>query len=109
VSIPVPRTIADAVTATTPGQLTFEVNRRLVEDVVVVDDHEIAAAVRFLVERMKIVAEPAGALAIAALLAGRVCPMPERVGVVISGGNIGAVRLAELFATYPAGPEASSA
>jgi threonine dehydratase len=102
VSIPVPRTVADAVTATIPGELTFEVNRRLVEDVVVVDDHEIVSAMRFLVERMKIVAEPAGALAIAALLAGRVHPLPERIGAVISGGNIDAERLAELFATYPA-------
>jgi threonine dehydratase len=105
VSIPVPRTIADAVTATTPGELTFAVNRRLVEDVVVVDDHEIAAAVTFLVERMKIVAEPAGALAIAALLAGRVHPVPERIGVVVSGGNIDAERLGELFARYPADQE----
>jgi threonine dehydratase len=64
-------------TATTPGELTFEVNRCLVEDVVVVDDHEIAAAMRLLVERMKIVAEPAGALAIAALLAGRWTRSPD--------------------------------
>lgn len=103
VNIPVPHTVADAVTATTPGELTFSVNRRLVEDIALVNDEEIMAAVTFLIERMKIVAEPAGALAVAALLAARIRPVPGRIGVVLSGGNIGVQRLRELIDAYPGG------
>jgi threonine dehydratase len=96
VRIDVPRTIADGQQADIPGELTFEVNRRLVDDVVVVSDAEIVAAMRFLFDRMKVVAEPSGASALAALLAGRVEPAGGRIGVVLSGGNVGANRFASL-------------
>ncbi|WP_128374538.1 threo-3-hydroxy-L-aspartate ammonia-lyase [Streptomyces cavernae] len=96
VSIPVPRTIADGQAAEIPGELTFSVNRRLVDDIVVVSDDEIRAAMRFLFERLKIVVEPSGASAVAALLAGRVEGVPARVGVIVSGGNIDVGRFAEL-------------
>jgi threonine dehydratase len=99
VRIPVPRTIADGQQLPMPGEFTFEVVRRHVAGIAVADDGEIVAAMRFLFERMKTVAEPSGACAIAALLAGRV---PEarglRVGVTISGGNVAADRFAELLA-----------
>jgi threonine dehydratase len=98
VAIPVPRTIADGQAVELPGELTFAVNRRLVEEVVLVSDDEIRAAMLFAFERLKIVVEPSGASALAALLAGRVQPVPDRVGVVISGGNVGARRFAELLA-----------
>jgi threonine dehydratase len=96
VRIDVPRTIADGQQADIPGQLTFEVNRRLVDEVVVVSDAEIVAAMRFLFDRMKVVAEPSGASALAALLAGRMQPSGGRIGVVLSGGNVGADRFASL-------------
>lgn len=96
VSIPVPRTIADGQAADIPGELTFSVNRRLVDGIALVTDDQIRDAMRFAFERLKIVIEPSGATGLAALLAGRVDRLPQRVGVIISGGNIGARRFAEL-------------
>jgi len=98
VRIPVPRTIADGQQLPIPGELTFEVTRRLVDEVAVASDAEIVTAMRFLFERLKTVAEPSGACALAALLAGRVQARGLRVGVTISGGNVGAGRFAELMA-----------
>ena len=97
VRIPVPRTIADGQAADIPGELTFSINRRLVDEIVLVGDDEIRAALRFAVDRLKLVMEPSGATGVAALLAGRVDPVPPRIGVIISGGNVGAARLAELI------------
>ena len=96
VGIPVPRTIADGQAAEIPGELTFSVNRRLVDEIALVSDDEIRAAMRFAFERLKIVLEPSGASALAALLAGRVPRLPRRVGLIVSGGNISAARFAEL-------------
>ncbi|MET9534880.1 pyridoxal-phosphate dependent enzyme [Streptomyces sp. NPDC006649] len=96
VSIPVPRTIADGQAADIPGELTFSVNQRLVDGIDLVTDDQIRDAMRFAFERLKIVIEPSGATGLAALLAGRVDRLPRRVGVIISGGNIGARRFAEL-------------
>lgn len=98
VSILVPRTIADGQAADIPGELTFSVNQRLVDDIVLVSDDEIRAAMRFAFERLKIVVEPSGATALAALLAGRLENVPARVGLILSGGNIGHARFAELLA-----------
>ncbi|MEU7182205.1 threo-3-hydroxy-L-aspartate ammonia-lyase [Streptomyces celluloflavus] len=98
VTIPVPHTIADGQAVDAPGELTFAVNRRLLDSVVVVSDDEIRAAMRTAFERLKIVAEPSGASALAALLAHRVDPVPPRIGVIISGGNIGLDRFLELMA-----------
>ncbi|MEU6683326.1 threo-3-hydroxy-L-aspartate ammonia-lyase [Streptomyces sp. NPDC046832] len=96
VSIPVPRTIADGQALHTPGELTFSVNRRLLDEVVLVTDDEIRDAMRFAFERLKIVVEPSGATPLAALLTGRAGTLPRRVGVVVSGGNVDAGRFAEL-------------
>ncbi len=100
--IDVPRTIADGLQATEPGELTFEVNRRRVDEVVTVTDKEIVEAMVFLFDRLKLVAEPSGAVGIAALLNGKVDARDSSVGVVISGGNVGASRFAELVARTPA-------
>jgi threo-3-hydroxy-L-aspartate ammonia-lyase len=97
VRIPVPRTIADGQQLPIPGELTFPVVQRLVGEVVTVTDDEIVAAMRFLFERMKTVAEPSGACALAALLAGKVDVAGARVGVTITGGNVTAERFAELL------------
>lgn len=96
VRIDVPRTIADGLQTTQPGVLTFEVIRRLVDDVVTVTDEQLVEAMRFAFERLKLVIEPSGAAGIAALLSGAVAP-GERVGIVVSGGNVGAERFAELL------------
>ncbi|MFI7616559.1 threo-3-hydroxy-L-aspartate ammonia-lyase [Nonomuraea terrae] len=98
VPVPVTRTIADGLAAEIPGELTFSINRRLVDDVVLVSDDEIVAAMRLAFERMKIVIEPSGAVSLAALLAGRSPEVPRRIGVVISGGNIDVSRFADLVA-----------
>jgi threonine dehydratase len=97
VSVPVPRTIADGQAAAIPGELTFSINRRLVDEVVLVGDDEIRDAMRFVFDRLKLVVEPSGATGVAALLAGRVAPAPPRVGVVISGGNVDWRRFVELL------------
>jgi threonine dehydratase len=94
--IDVPRTIADGLQAPEPGELTFEVNRRLVDEVVTVTDDEIVEAMIFLFDRLKLVTEPSGAVGVAALLSGKLDAGAARVGVVISGGNVGAARFAEL-------------
>ena len=97
VRIDVPRTIADGLQADAPGELTFEVNRRLVDEVVTVTDAEILDAMAFLFDRMKLVTEPSGAVGVAALIAGRVEANGSPVGVVVSGGNVGVARFAELL------------
>ena len=81
----------------TPGILTLEVNRRVVDHIVVVSDDQIRAAMRFLFERLKLVVEPSGAVGVAALLAGSIDAEGRRVGVILSGGNIGADRFIEVL------------
>ncbi|MFD8519234.1 threo-3-hydroxy-L-aspartate ammonia-lyase [Streptomyces capillispiralis] len=97
VSIPVPRTIADGQAADIPGELTFSLNQKLVDDIALVTDDEIRHAMRTAFERMKTVVEPSGATALAALLAGRVTPLPRRIGVIVSGGNIDTQRFTRLL------------
>ena len=99
VKIEVRPTIADGQQIPTPGELTWLVVRALVDDVVTVSDAEIVAAMRLLFERVKVVAEPSGASALAALLAGRVAQRGGTMAVVISGGNVDAARFAALTAT----------
>ena len=93
----VPRTIADGLQTAEPGELTFEVNRRYVDEIVTATDAEILDAMAFLFDRLKIVTEPSGAIAVAALLAGRVGGQAKRIGVIVSGGNVGVGRFAELL------------
>jgi threonine dehydratase len=98
VSIPVPRTIADGQAADIPGELTFSINRRLVDEIALVTDDQIREAMRLAFELLKIVVEPSGATPLAALLAGRIAHVPSRIGMIISGGNVDARRFAELCA-----------
>ena len=89
--VTVGRTIADGQQTPSPGELTWPVIQALVDEVVTVSDPEIVAAMRFCFERLKLVVEPSGACALAALLAGKIRLAGRlRVGVVLSGGNIGA-------------------
>jgi threonine dehydratase len=87
VSIDEPDTIADGLRARAPGELTFAVNSRLLTDVATVSEDDIIEAMRFCFTRLKIVVEPSGAVALAALLSGVVKPIGCAV-VVLSGGNI---------------------
>ena len=98
VRIDVAPTIADGQQLPTPGARPFAVIRALVDDVVTVSDAEIVAAMRFAFERLKLVLEPSGASALAALLAGRSGHRGGTVGVVLSGGNVDAARFATLLA-----------
>lgn len=95
--VQVGRTIADGQQTPTPGELTWPVISRLVDSVVTVSDVQIVDAMRFLFERCKLAVEPSGACALAALLAGTVSAPGARVGVVLSGGNIGAGAFAALM------------
>lgn len=96
VRIDVPRTIADGQQLPIPGELTFPVIQRHVDEIVTVTDEEIVDAMRLLFERAKIVVEPSGASAFAAVLAARIDAAGKRVGVTVTGGNITAARFAEL-------------
>jgi threonine dehydratase len=100
VRIPVPHTIADGQAAEIPGELTFSINRRLLHGVALVSEAEIVDAMRFSFDRLRLVVEPSGATGLAAVLAGRIDEVvqgAERVGVVISGGNVDTRRFAELM------------
>ncbi len=95
IAIPEPDTIADGLRARQPGELTFAVNARLLDDVVTVSEAAIVEAMRFCFSRLKVVVEPSGAVALAALLTEAVAPSGRTV-VVLSGGNIGPADFAVL-------------
>jgi threonine dehydratase len=96
-----PQTIADGARTPALGEIPFEIIRRNVDDIVTVSDPQIVTAMRFLWERMKLVVEPTGALGLAAALAGRVRVSGERVGVIVSGGNVDLSEAAELLRRRP--------
>ncbi|HEY2296776.1 MAG TPA: pyridoxal-phosphate dependent enzyme [Jatrophihabitans sp.] len=100
IRIAVPRTIADGLQVEIPGELTFEINRRQVDDVCLVDDEQIVAAMQLLFERAKTVVEPSGATAFAALLSDPSRFAGRRVGVLLSGGNVGTAQFSDLMQTY---------
>ena len=99
VHIEVPKTIADGAQTQHAGQLTFPVIRALVDDVVTVSDSQLSKTMLFFAERMKLVVEPTGCLAAAAVLEGLLPVRGKRVGVILSGGNIDAQRYAQLLAS----------
>lgn len=91
-----PPTIADGLRVQTPGALTFPITRANVEQVLTVSDSELLETMRFLLLRLKIVVEPSGAAAAAAVFFRKLPPEIRRVGVVLSGGNIDAEVLARV-------------
>ena len=91
-------TIADGLAAPVAGTIPLAIVRRLVADVVVIEDDLIAEGMRFLAQRAKLVAEPAGAAATGALIAGKIPVRPgERVVSIVSGGNVDLARMAQIF------------
>lgn len=82
-------TIADGIAVKTPGDMTFEIIKELVDEVVLVEEEEIAQGIVYLMENLKVVAEGSGAVTTAALLSGKYAPKEnENVVCIISGGNV---------------------
>ena len=98
VTIATPKTIADGAQTAALGHLTFPIIRRDVNDVLTVSDAQLVDAMRFMASRMKIVVEPTGCLGFAAAREMKASLRGQRVGVLISGGNIDLTRFCELLA-----------
>jgi threonine dehydratase len=86
--IPPPITIADGLRTLAPGVITFPIVRRSVRRVLTVSEEEIKGAVRFLLSRMKMLVEPSGAVAAAAVMGGKLPDQTGPVGIILSGGNV---------------------
>ncbi|MEW6703772.1 MAG: threo-3-hydroxy-L-aspartate ammonia-lyase [Pseudomonadota bacterium] len=96
VRIDTPKTIADAAQSRSLGRHTFPVLQALAEGIVTVSDDELVETMKFIAMRMKLLVEPTGCLAAAALLHGKLDVRGLRVGVVLSGGNVDLQRFAQL-------------
>jgi threo-3-hydroxy-L-aspartate ammonia-lyase len=96
IQIASPSTLADGLRTTIPGELTFQIVQSLVDDVLLVSEDEIKATMRFLLTRMKMLVEPSGVVAAAALLHGKLPRNLKRVGVILSGGNVDLSVLADI-------------
>jgi len=91
------RTICDALMASIPGELTFAINQQLLTRGVTASDAEVAKAVAFVFRELKLVVEPGGAVALAALLAGHIDARGKTIAIVLSGGNVDADLFAKLI------------
>ena len=98
VTIDVPDTIADGARTQSLGKHTFPLVLRHVSDIITVTDAELVEAMRFLWERMKLVVEPTGALAVAGVMSGAIPVRDRRVGIILSGGNVDLKAIAAFFA-----------
>ena len=90
------RSICDALQARTPGKLTFAINQALLGDGLTVSDADVRAAMRFAFRHLKLVVEPGGAVALAAVLAGKIDTAGKTTAVVLSGGNVDGDLFAEI-------------
>ncbi len=102
-----PDTIADGLRALVPGELTFPINRALLDEVAIVDDGQIVEAMRICRAELNIVVEPSGAAALAALTAGVIDLRESRVGVILTGGNVDPGRLEALLGNQLANPNST--
>jgi threonine dehydratase len=98
VSIDTPQTIADGAQTTQLGELTFEIIRRDVDAILTASDAQLVEAMRFFAERMKLLVEPTGCLGFAAARHAGLDLRGQRVGVLLSGGNVDLARFATLIA-----------
>lgn len=96
--IDVPKTIADGAMTAFLGARTFPIIKRHARDIVTVSDEALIAEMRFFAERMKIVVEPTGCLAAVAAMAAGEAMSGQRVGVILSGGNVDLARFAGFIA-----------
>jgi threonine dehydratase len=85
---PAARSICDALQSPSPGEITFEINRRNLAGVLTVTDAEVAEAVRYAFTTLKLVVEPGGAVALAAALTGKLDLAGRTTAIVLSGGNV---------------------
>ena len=97
VHIDVPKTIADGAQTQHLGELTFAILRRGAAGIATASDAALVEAMRFFAERMKLVVEPTGALAAAAVFSGAIPVRGRRVGVILSGGNVDVERYSTLL------------
>ena len=97
ISIPPPPTIADGLRVQSPGLLTFPIEQQNAEDVLTVSDQEIIETMRFMLFRMKLLVEPSGAAAAAAVLFHKLPADTSDVGVILSGGNVDSDVLSKLL------------
>ncbi len=98
VTIPVPKTIADGAQTTHAGKLTFPIIQRHVHGILTASDAQLVETMKFFASRMKLVVEPTGCLAAAAVLHHTIDVRGKRVGVVLSGGNVDLAALARFLA-----------
>ena len=91
-------TIADGISVKSPGELTYEIISRLIDDIVVVDDISIVKTMFLLMERAKLVVEPAGAASLAYLVSNGYTKRNERVIALLSGGNVDMYLLGQVVA-----------
>ncbi len=92
------RSICDALQAPTPGAVTFPINRALLAGGLVVSDDEVRAAMRYAFSTLKLVVEPGGAVALAAVLSGKIPTAGQVTAVVLSGGNVDPATLGTILA-----------
>ena len=97
VTVPPPPTIADGLRVQSPGSLTFPILQKTAADVLTVSDADIVSAIKFMLFRMKLLVEPSGAAAAAAVMQHKLPSTAKRVGVILSGGNIDPEALATLL------------
>ncbi len=97
VSIPMPPTIADGMQVTSPGEITFRIMQRHLAGILLVSEEEIKAAMRLVLERMKILIEPTSAVPVAAALKNEPGWKNQRIGIIISGGNVDMEKLAAIL------------
>lgn len=95
--LPTVSTMADGIAVRQPGKLTFHYTQKYVDELVLVDEEELAAGILFMLERGKIITEGAGVTGVAALLAGKINLPSQKVAVVVSGGNIDPLLLSGLI------------
>jgi threonine dehydratase len=101
VKIATPVTIADGAQTPMVGAITFEIIKALVDDIHTVTDAQLVQCMRFYAERMKMIVEPTGCLSLAAAMQASESLKGQKVGVVVSGGNIDMARFSQLVAAYP--------
>ncbi len=94
-------TLCDALMATTPGELTWSINSKTVSDYLVVSESDVEHAVSFAWRYLKLVVEPGGAVALAALLQHKIDITDKKVAIILSGGNIDGNTLCECLAKFP--------
>jgi threonine dehydratase len=101
---PAARSFCDALLAPTPGEVTFPINRRLLAGGFAVSDEEVRAAMDYAFRTLKLVIEPGGAVALAALLAGRLETHGKTVALTLSGGNVDPIIYREMLAAEASAP-----